>query len=227
MQQKIFSKMIEASDREGFIAVHPDGTGSTTGWNAGACCGEAASSNVDDVGFIRALLDRVNEVRCVDQRRVFVTGMSNGGFMSHRLACEMADRFAAAAPVAGVDGTMSCMPSRPVPILDIHGTADTVVPYGGGTANNFRSVQDSVAAWVMRDQCTGSPMEVFKKGDATCQKWSGCAGSADVELCTIQDGGHTWPGGLAVAFLGKTSTDLDATAYMWDFFKAHPMPVKP
>ena len=226
-EQMYFSKMIAASDAEGFIVVHPEGTGTTRqSWNAGACCDLAAQNDVDDLGFVKAMLDKLDADRCVDATRIFTTGMSNGGFMSHRLACELSDRIAAAAPVAGVNGMPTCTPKRPVPIMQFHGTLDMLVPYAGMPSYNFPPVEQMITDWATRDACTDQPKETFQMGDATCMGRSACGQGAEVILCTIDGGGHTWPGGLPVASLGKTSTDLDATSAMWQFFQRHPMPPK-
>ena len=228
-QQALLTHMHEAAEARGVIVAYPQGV--DLSWNAGDCCGTAWSDSVDDVGFVRALLDRLEATYCVDPARVYATGMSNGGFMSHRLACEMSDRIAAVAPVAGVLGIdpLSCAPERAVPVLQFHGTADGLVPYGGGTplistlgfGLVFRSVEETIAHWSVVDGCEAAEVEMYAAGDATCVRRVGC--EADVELCTVAGGGHTWPGGLAVPFLGHTTTDVDATERMLDFFEDHPM----
>jgi polyhydroxybutyrate depolymerase len=107
-------------------------------------------NGVDDVAFTRGMLDRLEADLCVDPRRVFATGMSNGGFMSHRLACEMSDRIAAVAPVSGVNTLATCTPTRAVSVLDFHGTADPTVPYAGGTEFHWPSVEQSTSGWIAR-----------------------------------------------------------------------------
>lgn len=233
-QQILLSKMNDASDAQvsgkRFIVAYPYGVGN--GWNAGDCCSDLqVSGPVDDVAFVKALLAQLASEYCIDPRRIYATGMSNGGFMTHRLACEMADTFAAAAPVAGVLGIAPehCNPKRAVPILHFHGTADGIVPYGGGAPGidplkHFRSVQETISIWRQKDACLSGPQTTYAHGDATCVRYTGCEGVADVTLCTIDGGGHAWPGGLAVPTLGKTSTDIRATETMVDFFLAHPMP---
>jgi polyhydroxybutyrate depolymerase len=223
-EEILLTGMNAKADRAGFIAVHPEGTGTTPSWNAGACCGDAALDKVDDVAFVRAMLDDLEVELCVDERRVYSAGMSDGAFLSHRLGCELSDRIAAIAPVAGVLGVPTCTPSRPVPVMHFHGTADPLVPYGGSPTLGFPPVLDTFRGWATRDACTGDPTITFEKGDARCQTYAHCDGGAEVTLCTITDGGHTWPGGLPVPALGKTTTDLDATDAMWTFFQAHPMP---
>src|ERR1019366_620949 len=126
-EQIALTGMNPVSDSKNFIVAYPDGLGA--GWNAGACCTETQPANVDDVQFTKDLLSLLESQYCIDPARIYATGMSNGGFMSHYLACTMADTFAAVAPVAGVLGVdpSTCPPSRPVPIEDFHGTADAVV----------------------------------------------------------------------------------------------------
>jgi polyhydroxybutyrate depolymerase len=224
VQEVVLSGMAEKADAEGFISMQPVGLGVPRSWNAGACCGLAAATEVDDVAFTRAILDRADDALCVDPARVFATGMSNGGFFSHRLGCELSDRIAAVAPVAGTMGMTSCTPPRPVPVIAFNGTADPLVPYTGSAVLGFASIDATFAGWAARDGCTGAPVETFAHGDARCLTYAQCAGGAAVTQCTIDGGGHTWPGGIPIPPLGPTSTDLSATDAMWTFFVAHPMP---
>jgi len=220
-QEALLSEMNAKADAAGFIVLYPYGTGVPLSWDAGACCGQAVQNQIDDIGFVRAVVAGADDKLCVDDARVYATGMSNGGFLSHRIGCELADRFAAIAPVAGVNGMASCSPSRPMPVMHFHGTADPLVPYDGSTSLGFISVPDSFAAWGARDQCSGEPVETYRNGDSHCATYQQCAGGAEVTLCTIDGGGHTWPGGLPVPSLGATTTDLDATDAMWAFFQKH------
>ncbi len=232
-EQEIQCRMDESSDAKNFIVAYPQGIANS--WNAGQCCGDAWTNNVDDVQFTRDLLGAIEADFCIDPKRVFVTGFSNGGFFSHRLACEMSDVFGAAAPVSGVLGIppASCKPKRPIPILDFHGTADPVVPYNGGTPLvqidlagilNFTSVPDTISFWVNQNGCLGPPLTIFQNGDATCTQYGLCKGGADVVHCKIDQGGHQWPGGVALPVVGKCSTDISATDTMIDFFIANPLP---
>ena len=223
-QQEYFSVMSEAADREGFAVAYPQGTGVSPSWNAGLCCGSAAQNEVDDVGLTAAIIDAVAAEMCLDPARVYSTGFSNGGFLSHRLACELSDRIAAIAPVAGVMGIEECNPGRPVPVLHFHGTADALVPIDGGGVSGFPSVAETVDDWAERDGCSGEPQVSFDEGDAHCERRDACDQGAAVELCVIDGGGHTWPGGRVPAAAGKTSTDISATDRMWAFFRDHPMP---
>ncbi|MEZ4364904.1 MAG: PHB depolymerase family esterase [Kofleriaceae bacterium] len=214
----------QRAETYGAIVVHPEGTGAIKGWNAGACCGSATLTDVDDVGFVEALLDRLEDELCVDGDRVFASGFSNGGFLSHRLACELAPRIAAIATVSGVMGIDDCAPARPVPVLSFHGTSDLTVPYEGSWVFGFRSEEDSIAGWVERNGCTGAAIETYAMGDARCVTRGNCTAGADVGLCTIDGGGHQWPGGEAIPASGKVSHDLDASDAIWAFFAAHPRP---
>ena len=221
-QENVLAHMTDKADQVGFVAVHPQGIGNS--WNAGACCGDASAKGIDDVGFVSAMLDRLEKDLCVDTKRVFATGMSNGGFLSHRLACELSDRIAAVAPVAGVLGIPTCKPSRAVPIMHFHGTSDPLVPYTGSTSLGFPAVQKTFEDWAARESCTGTPSETFRNVDAHCSTYSSCAQGSEVTLCTVDNGGHTWPGGTPVPSLGYTTPFLSATDRMWTFFAAHPMP---
>lgn len=212
-QEISLTDMNDLADDEGFIAVHPEGTGALQSWNAGLCCATAMSGDVDDVGFVRAMLEAVASMACVDRSRVYATGMSNGGFLSHRLACEASDIIAAIAPVAGVIGMPmdECAPPRPVPVMHFHGTFDTIVPYGGGTASGFPSVAETIAHWASRNGCTDEAASTYDMGDSHCETFDECEGGSEVTLCTVDGGGHLWPGGL-----GSFST-IDATEHMWAF----------
>jgi polyhydroxybutyrate depolymerase len=221
-QQADWSNLDAAADTRGFVAVHPRGR--DTSWNAGVCCGAAMTRQDDDVGFVRAMLAALEAELCVDRRRVFATGFSNGAFFANRLACELSDRIAAVAPVAGLVGVTPCAPPRPVPVLNFHGDADLVVPYQGSPVLGFPAVTDSMRGWAARNGCGAAATEVLRRGDARCVSFTGCAAGAEVILCTLSGGGHTWPGGDVSALGGRTSRDLDATRYLLDFFERHPLP---
>jgi polyhydroxybutyrate depolymerase len=222
------------ADRGGFIVAFPNGASKLPGgrfatWNAGACCGYARDQNSDDVGFARAVVSALEAKYAVDPRRVFATGMSNGGMMAHRLACDAADVFRAVASVAGTDATTHCTPSRPISVLHIHAHDDDHVLFDGGAGSgafrdqsavmNFVSVPETVARWVQRDQCSGSPQRVLQVAGAYCDAYKSCAGGAQVQLCVTDTGGHSWPGADRVR-PGKeaASTALDASATIWRFF---------
>lgn len=215
-QQEWLSHMIAKSDAAGFIAVHPESSTSPTSWNSGAgCCDPAYSEHVDDVGFIRQLYDELATRLCVDRDRVYAGGLSNGGYLAHTLACEMSDRIAAIGSVAGLLQVTACHVTRPMPVFQVHGTDDPIVSYSW--------VPPTIEYWTSHNGCT-SESTTYQQGDATCVTHGGCAAGADVVLCTIEGGGHQWPGGETVPLLGYNTDDLNATDAMWDFFVAHPRP---
>ncbi|GAC1536940.1 MAG: hypothetical protein NVS3B10_01120 [Polyangiales bacterium] len=221
-QETLLAHLTDKADQVGFVAIHPQGINNS--WNAGACCGDASAKGLEDVAFVSKMLDQLEAKLCVDTRRVFATGMSNGGFLSHRLACELADRIAAVAPVAGVLGVQECKPTRPVPVMHFHGTSDPLVPYDGSDKLGFPAVQATFEAWAKREGCTGAPAETFRNVDSHCSTYAACAHGSEVTLCTVDGGGHTWPGGTPVPALGYTTPWLSATDRRWSFFASHPMP---
>jgi len=218
------SGMSAKADKENFLAVYPNGTsrsGLAPTWNAGACCGYAQMNQVDDVGFLRALIHRLERDYPVDPKRIFATGISNGGMMSYRLACEMADRIAAIAPVEGAQD-VERRPSGPVSVLVFHGTADFLVPYNGGTTpfqlgpkRTDASVPWAVGFWVKQDGCSTTP-ELEETRRLRIDTYSGCKDGAGMTLYTIKGGHHMWPG-TRLSF-----NDVSATDIMWSFFAAHP-----
>lgn len=254
------SRMTEAGTKAGYMVVYPEGVGKKVlgrrfgTWNAGVCCGTAMSEQVDDVAFIRTLIDTLVAERHADPKRIYVAGLSNGALMSGRLACELSDRIAAAGPVAGAHFDEGCQPGRSVPMFFIHGTADQCVPYAGGETCGGcfdRAIEelldrppevhvsfpcegpaDAAAFWRARDQCTGEGVTTHPNPDTTCVTWGGCAGGAEVVACTVEGGGHTWPGGkftcnprkdyckTYMETVGKIS-DFDANQALLEFFGRH------
>lgn len=196
--------------RRGAIVVHPDGLNNS--WNAGGCCGQSAIDGVDDVGFARALIDRVAAEWCVDPARVYATGFSNGGAMSHRLGCELSDRIAAIAPVSGTLGLNNCRPGRPVPVLHTHGDADIIVVYNGGGLSGLQSVASTMMTWRAADTCPTSAVTRMV-GTARCDTWAPCGDGAEATLCTIGGGAHLWP-----------TPGFPAPREIFDFFARHPRP---
>lgn len=216
------TNLTAAAIARGFVVVRPLGVGRS--FNAGTCCGDAIDAAIDDVGFARALVATIASETCIDRRRVFVTGFSNGGFLSHRLACEAADVFAAVASVGGTFGIDTCAPSRPVSVLQIHGKIDGIVKFGGDETRHWSSVATVIDAWVRADRCKlEGAREVFAHGNARCVRSGPCEGDAEVTLCRDERAGHTWPGGPRSVGYGG-SQDLDATSFILDFFGRHPMP---
>lgn len=216
-QQASFSQFNDAANTHGMLVAYPEGIGQS--FNAGVCCGQASSTNVDDVAFARALVEDVSIKMCVDPQRVHVTGMSNGGHMAHRLACEAADVFASTASVTGVLSLAGpCTPSRPISIVQFHGTADTIVGYDG-----FPSVRPMMEAWANRNGCSPAPEVSFEQGDVLCETWPSCDAGVEVTLCTVEGGGHCWFGNPSCLF-GASTTELHASEEIAAMFDEQPLP---
>jgi polyhydroxybutyrate depolymerase len=218
-QQAVFSGMNPVADAHNFIVVYPNAPDNA--WNAGSCC--EGDTTRDDMGFARALIDEVKTQACIDPRRIYSTGMSNGGFMSHRLACEAADIIAAVAPVAGVVGIPTCTPSRPIPVMHFHGTADPLVAYNGSALTLNESVPQILQDWANRDGCKTGPTQTFQQADATCEQWTDCDGGVNVTLCSFEGEGHCWPGTGFCPF-GAFTTTMNASEEMAKFFEGFSLP---
>jgi polyhydroxybutyrate depolymerase len=230
MSQDKFYGLTAKSEQAGYIAVFPNGysrfrDGKLATFNAGSCCGPARDKKIDDVGFVRKIVARLKEQLNVDPERISSNGMSNGGMMSYRLACEASDIFRSIAAVAGTDGMDSCNPARPVSVLHIHAKNDDTVLFNGGagkdskTLADFRSVNDTVARWVKLNACNPAPKKVLDlPGKASCEAYSGCKGGVEVKLCVTETGGHSWPGGVKVRTGERGSTALNANDMIWEFY---------
>ncbi len=236
--QEYLSRWNAVADRAGFIVVYPQGTSRPLRWNSSE---DFETSTIDDVRFLQDLLAELSDALVVDPDRVYVSGMSNGGAMTHRLACELADVFAAGGIVAGPPTSPpgGCEPSRPVPIIAFYGTDDPLVAYDGAAAptgeapwwarwmrvhrtSAFPPVESWIADWAARDGCDPVPERLPVQGSVSGIRYGGCAGGAEVILYTVAGGGHTWPGG-GPSFVGDTTDDVSASDLMWDFFAAHPL----
>ena len=222
-------KLISKSEAAGFIAVFPNGysrfsSGILATWNAGACCGPAQKNNVDDVGFIREVIRRVERQANIDAGRVFATGMSNGAMMSWRLSCE-APEIRAIAPVEGTDNTAHCSPSRPVPVIEFHAADDPNVPFNGGVGVgpsrvNYTSVPTTQAKWVALNHAEAVTKRVLTVSGANCDLHPAKRGGAPVELCMTDTGGHSWPGGGTQQGRKQPSMAISANDLMWSFFSS-------
>jgi polyhydroxybutyrate depolymerase len=231
----VMSGFNDVADQNGFMLAYPNGAGRLSDdklltWNSGDCCGYAQEKNMDDVGFVRAIVAELESMVDIDAKHIFATGLSNGAMLSQRLACEAADIFAAVAPVAGTLNFPQCQPSQPVSVIEFHGTADQHVLYDGGRGPDalvdvdFVSVQDSVEFWVTANECT-TQAQTNSFDDIRHEVWVGCEAGTAVELYIIIDGGHAWPGGGS-GWPGsdKPTQTISASELIWDFFDAHPKP---
>ncbi len=206
----------------GFIVAYPDGVNET--WNAGYCCLGRATSGPDDVAFLGAVIDDVAAHNNVDPARVYATGVSAGGMMAYRLGCELSDRIAGVGSVAGAMILEDCHPSTPVSVVEIHGTADQLVPYEGGRTAGGASKPSPptlavVERWAELDHCPSAPV-TQAEGPVKTKTWSPCSKGTAVQLVIVEGGGHTWfaPG------LGAVSGAVDATNLIWDFLKDRRLP---
>ena len=235
-----FTKFSTLSDQEGFIVVYPNGV--ENHWNDGRGVHRyrAHRENIDDVKFISVLIDHLSQEYTIDETRIYATGISNGAMMSCRLACELSERIAAIAMVAGAmseELSASCSPLRPVSVLVMSGTEDPLVLWEGGNIQFGRqnlgttlSVPDTVMYWVTHNNCSATPAvtwlpdthedgthvrkEVYDRGEE----------GTEVILYAIEGGGHTWPGGFQYAsrrLIGRTCYDVTATEIIWQFFSEH------
>jgi polyhydroxybutyrate depolymerase len=229
------------ADREGFLVVYPDGIEKR--WNDGRTDFQPPEQlAVDDVGFIAAILDQLEATYTVDKNRVYSTGISNGGFMSFRLACDLSDRFVAIAPVAASMGkalSQVAAPKQPVSVLMIHGDEDPLVPYSGGTVGFPRGkprgeclgVDATMELWSQWNACPAKSLELnfpnlapFDQTRTVARARGPGTEGAEVVACTVTGGGHTWPGGkqyLPVFLVGRTARDFNACEVIWRFFTRH------
>jgi len=222
VQQVFYGDFRPLADRDGFLIVAPDGQGKDQHFNL---TGEPGLQ--DDVAMVGALLDHIEAAFCVDARRVYATGMSDGGAMSSVLACRAADRFAAFGPVAVVVYVPACTSIRPVAIAAFSGTADPIVPFNGGQVQCcggavIGGAPDAMARWAQHDACSPSFREDRLGTEVRRRTWSGCQGHGAAVLYIIDGGGHTWPGAIPFAPLGLTTQQIRASDTIWAFFKSHP-----
>ena len=232
-QMQRFTDFDRIADREGFIVAYPEGIDKA--WNDGRQFDGASTAT--DVEFIAVLIDHLITTQGVDPNRVYATGISNGGFMSFRLACELSDRIAGVAPVTATlseDLISFCQPAHPIKLLLINGTADPLVTYDGGSVTlpndvsrgHVQSTADTMRFWAEHNQCDGGPIITdlpnrnrLDRTQANSTQYTNC--QQPVQLISIVNGGHTWPGGsqyLPIFLIGRTNRDIDASEVIWDFF---------
>jgi polyhydroxybutyrate depolymerase len=222
-QGQLGSGWLPKADAVGIVMMYPDGLYNS--WNGGpagcpipiCCCQPSQDHNTDDAGFLRAAVAKTAQDGCIDLKRVYATGLSNGGIMSHWLACDAADMFAAVAPVSGPN-MIDCKPSRPVTVVNFRGKGDTLVPYNGGMSVAGGHVWPSAMAdfdkWSTLDGCTDTPMPMPMH--PLCQIRSKCAGSAEVILCS--------PAAGHVIYSGAAAEGVAIPDVAWEVFQRHALP---
>jgi len=236
------SGMDSYADKFGFVVAYPNGSGrledAILTWNSGHCCGYALSHNIDDVSFLRSLIDSLVSEYAIDPSRVYMTGMSNGAMMAYRAGAELADKIAGIAPIAGSIGGQARVkypavflesPAEPISVIAFHGMRDQHVPYDGGIGPEAItqgridfSVERSISFWLSADSCDPDPAtESQANGNIIIDTYSGCEAGTAVVLVTIVDGLHAWPGGVR-ALLDEPTQDISASEMMLEFFLAHP-----
>lgn len=212
-QEESSSGWNKKADREAFIAVYPEGVDSS--WNVGNCCGLAMSEKVDDVGFTKAMIQAVSKAACIDAKRIYATGMSNGAGFVHRLGCEAADVIAAIAPASADLVTDPCTPARPISVLAVRGLADTMVKYEGGKTGSTGwydpGAKASLELWKGIDQCTGSPTTTHQY----CQSYTTCSAGVENTLCSLPDTGHD---------TYNNAVKMSVPDVAWEMFRRQPMP---
>ncbi len=205
--------MNPVADDNGFIVAYPAGVDC---WNAGGILPGCTAAD-DDLGFLKAVVSDVESHACIDPKRVYATGISNGSIMAQYMGCQAADIFAAVGGVAG--GVGRCSPSRPISVFYVHGTADQTVSYS--------SAQPNVTGWAGRDGCNTTPMETYNQGSTRCVTYQDCDEGVEVEFCTVTGMGHCWPEDTNCGPGGGPTygvTDFKASPMMWEFFQRHPLP---
>ena len=241
----MMSSLGKFGDEKGFITVTPQGQGAVARW-------DTALKGSADAAFIKAMITDVKKQVCVDTRRVYVAGLSNGAFMASALACVLSKQIAAIAPVAGVQAPKGCRQARAVPVVAFHGTADGFVGYDGGLGERARrlpaadgsgktleesgqlpkasskgpSVPETMQAIARRNSCNAKQLQKRVSSDVTRISYE-CSKSRDVALYRVTGGGHSWPGSAfsqqIEAFVGKTTMTISANEIMWRFFVKHPL----
>ena len=222
VQQQGYANFMPIADTAKFLVVSPDGTGSSTSqyWNAGFGAGP------NDVLFLSDLIDSIKLTYNIDNNSIYSCGMSNGGIMSYYLACNLPNRIAAIASVTGsmLNAWYTCAPSRPFPVMEIHGTLDGTVPYNGD--GTFAPIDSVVKKWRAHNNCGVTPItysvpniNTFDNSTAVNYKYTGGTNGSSVELYKVTGGSHSWPG--ATPIISNTNQDFKASIEIWRFFRQY------
>lgn len=236
-QVEWYTGFSKKADIEGFIAVYPRGYSKYDPmwlvWNAGFCCHNGEEKQADDVGFIKALIEEMQKLYPIDAKRIYVTGFSNGGMMTHRIGVELSGIVTAIAPISGAisgetkhmkPGYMLQTPKDPLPVLIMHGEKDMTIPYKGEAngRDTFSSVDETVAFWVQSNGCFPiSQEEVRRFGQVTKKTYTGCRNNTQVVLYTLANSKHIWSGGNYDKLKHPFARNINATNTIWDFFKTY------
>ena len=229
--QRTYAKMDAVADTAGFLVAYP--TGYNNVWNGGSAYYATTSPPAieDDVQYFSDLIDTIGQYFNIDQTRVYACGMSNGGDMSYRLGCELSERIAAIGPVTGTmisDVYASCSPSKPMPVVHMHGTNDFISNIGGGPG--WESLRAALLLFAGINNCpspSAGTIPNIDPSDGTLTKTyqSECSSGAEILLYLVRQGGHTWPGSVSNFFTlfayGRTSQDFDGSSELWQFFRRH------
>ena len=237
-----FSGFSDLANRENFIVMYPNGMGIfgfLQHWNAGHCCGKAASDKVDDVGFVAAAIEDVIALLKIDPDRIYMVGFSNGGMLTYRFAAERGDLLAAVAPLAASIGGQPSEeepewripdPIQPLSVISLHGLADDDITYEGGVSlhrggtRTYWSVEKSIDFWVSHNGCNPKAADSYlNSGSVHIKSWGVCSNDTEVALYLLENWGHVWPGRYFTADLPEDDPlrNFDAAEIIWDFFKSH------
>lgn len=227
------SNLSQKADAEGFIVVYPEGTviNNNRTWNAGGCCQPATTNNIDDVGFVRQLIDTLLRDYPIDSTRVYASGSSNGALLCYRLACEMPQKIAAIASISGTQEFFPCTPSAQIPIINFHSKVDIAVPYQGGvgqgpSGTNFTSQDSTMQIWTALNHCT--TRDTVVNGGSTGYTFiriHGCSCNVEYHHYATSDGGHSWPSGNPNNH--PVSFQVNATNLLWSFFQNYTLGCTP
>jgi len=223
--------MNDVADQENFIVVYPNGTGLFNfmlSWNAGYCCNYVEPLGVDDVGFLKLLIEKLERDYNVDSGKIYVAGFSNGGMMTYRLGCDLTEKLAAIGVVSASIDTKECRPSDPLSVVIFHGLNDRVIPYKGGNSFifptkffdlNHKSMSFVVSFWASHNLCSAPAKDSM--GTVFREMYVDCKNDSEVVAYTT-NGGHVWPGGQSVSFFSEEPIeDMDTSQLIWDFFEKH------
>lgn len=226
--QRSLSSFDVLAESQGFIAAWPDGTGVEKSWNAGNCCGEPVASGTDDVGFILELVEKLGRQYDIDPARIYVTGLSNGAGLAHRLSCEASHVFAAAAPIAfplPYETLTDCQPSRPFPVAMVMGLTDKNVSY---EPSQYAGAQESFRTWRDHNECIGKEPDHIRRlvPPARCESYTSCADNVETRLCSIVGHGTGFTSLYGGHILYKNESNFDTAGELWAFMSrfVHPRP---